>query len=154
MFRVAFDHGPNRRAQDRERAAAEAAARANRAEAERRAIVEAERIVAIWNARQAGGRAVVLPDNRRSHGSRAPLAELLLPGLRSVRVGRLAHARRASCQRDLKPYSLTVVSALFAQRAVCTPRNADGWLALSRCKKACGLPTPTAFDPVPHPCID
>jgi hypothetical protein len=50
--------GPNRRAQERERAAARAAAEAKRAEAERKAIAEAERIVAIWNARQAGGRAL------------------------------------------------------------------------------------------------
>jgi hypothetical protein len=48
--------GPNRRAQERERAAAEAAAKAKRAEAERRAVSEAQKIVAIWNARQAGGR--------------------------------------------------------------------------------------------------
>jgi hypothetical protein len=48
--------GPNRRAQERERAAARAAAGAKRVEAERKAIAEAERIVAIWNARQAGGR--------------------------------------------------------------------------------------------------
>jgi hypothetical protein len=48
--------GPNRRAQERERAAARAAAEAKRADAERKAIAEAERIVAIWNARQAGGR--------------------------------------------------------------------------------------------------
>jgi len=47
--------GTNRRAQDRERAAAEAAARAKRAEAERQAIAEAHKIVAIWNARQASG---------------------------------------------------------------------------------------------------
>src|SRR5215468_7024611 len=50
--------GPNRRAQDRERAAAEAAAKAKRAEAERQAQTEAQKIVAIWNARQAGGRAL------------------------------------------------------------------------------------------------
>jgi hypothetical protein len=50
--------GPNRRAQERERAAARAAAEVKRAEAERKAIAEAERIVAIWNARQAGGRAL------------------------------------------------------------------------------------------------
>lgn len=50
--------GPNRRAQDRERAAAERAAKAKRAEVDRKAIAEAERIVAIWNARQAGGRAL------------------------------------------------------------------------------------------------
>jgi hypothetical protein len=50
--------GPNRRAQERERASARAAAEAKRAEAERKAIAEAEKIVAIWNARQAGGRAL------------------------------------------------------------------------------------------------
>jgi hypothetical protein len=48
--------GPNRRAQDRERAPALAAERAKRAEAERKATAEAQKIVAIWNARQAGGR--------------------------------------------------------------------------------------------------
>ena len=50
--------GPNRRAQDRERAAARAAAEAKRLEAERKAIADAQKIVAIWNARQAGGRAL------------------------------------------------------------------------------------------------
>src|SRR3984893_12467560 len=50
--------GPNRRRQERERAAAGAAAEAKRAEAERKAIAEAEKIVAIWNARQAGGPAL------------------------------------------------------------------------------------------------
>jgi hypothetical protein len=48
--------GPNRRAQERERAAAEAAARANAPAAERKAVADAQKIVAIWNARQAGGR--------------------------------------------------------------------------------------------------
>ena len=58
--------GPNRRAQDRERAAAEAAAKAKRAEAERKTVAEAQKIVAIWNARQAGGRiSVVLPNDPR-----------------------------------------------------------------------------------------
>jgi hypothetical protein len=50
--------GPNGRAQERERAAARAAAEAKCAEAERKAIAEAQKIVAIWNARQAGGRAL------------------------------------------------------------------------------------------------
>jgi hypothetical protein len=50
--------GPNRRAQERGRAAAEAAAKAKRAEAERKATADAQKIVAIWNARQAGGRAL------------------------------------------------------------------------------------------------
>src|SRR4051794_20972841 len=48
--------GPNRRAQERERAAARAAEEAKRRDAERKAIADAEKIVAIWNARQAGGR--------------------------------------------------------------------------------------------------
>jgi hypothetical protein len=50
--------GPNRRAQERERAAAQAAVEAKRAEAERKAIVDAKKVVAVWNARQAGGRAL------------------------------------------------------------------------------------------------
>ena len=50
--------GPNRRAQERERAAARAAAEAKRAEAEREAVADAQKVVAIWNARQAGGRAL------------------------------------------------------------------------------------------------
>ena len=50
--------GPNRRAQERERAAARAAEEAKRVEAERKAAVEAKKIVEIWNARQAGGRAL------------------------------------------------------------------------------------------------
>jgi hypothetical protein len=50
--------GPNRRAQERERAAARTAAEAKRREAERKAIAEPQKIVAIWNARQAGGRAL------------------------------------------------------------------------------------------------
>jgi membrane-bound lytic murein transglycosylase B len=48
--------GPKRRAQERERAAARALQAAKRAE--RKAAVEAQKIVAIWNARQAGGRAL------------------------------------------------------------------------------------------------
>jgi hypothetical protein len=47
--------GPNRRAQERERDAARAAPRD---EAERKAIADAQKIVAIWNASQAGGRAL------------------------------------------------------------------------------------------------
>ena len=43
---------------ERERAAARAAAKARHADAERKALVDAQKIVAIWNARQAGGRAL------------------------------------------------------------------------------------------------
>jgi hypothetical protein len=59
--------GPNRRAQERERAAARAAAEAKRAEAERKAIAEAQKIVAIWNARQADGRALWFYPTARDH---------------------------------------------------------------------------------------
>ena len=55
--RIAFSHGPKPpRALEQERAAARAAAEARRAEAERKAVADAQKIVAIWNARQAGGR--------------------------------------------------------------------------------------------------
>jgi hypothetical protein len=50
--------GPNRRAQERERATARAAAEAKRAEAERKSIADAQKVVAVWNTRQAGGRAL------------------------------------------------------------------------------------------------
>jgi hypothetical protein len=50
--------GFNRRAQERERAAARAAEEAKRAEAQRKLAAEAQKIVEIWNARQAGGRAL------------------------------------------------------------------------------------------------
>jgi hypothetical protein len=46
--------GPNRRQQ--ERAAARAADEAKRAEAQRKSIEDAQKVVAIWNARQAEGR--------------------------------------------------------------------------------------------------
>jgi hypothetical protein len=50
--------GPNHRAQERERAAARAAAEAKRADTERKAVADAQKIIAIWNAREAGGRAL------------------------------------------------------------------------------------------------
>jgi hypothetical protein len=55
---LAFGMGPNRRAQERERAAALAAERAKHVEADRKAVADAQKIVAIWNARRAGGRAL------------------------------------------------------------------------------------------------
>jgi hypothetical protein len=56
--------GPNRRAQERERAAARAAAEAKRAEAERKALVDAQKIVVIFNARSSRRPCVVvLPDD-------------------------------------------------------------------------------------------
>jgi hypothetical protein len=47
--------GPNRRAQE-QGARRRSCCHAKRAEAERKAIADAQKIVAIWNARQAGGR--------------------------------------------------------------------------------------------------
>jgi hypothetical protein len=83
--------GPNRRAQERERAAARAAAEAKRA--------EAERIVAIWNARQAGGRALwFYPTIRCRDCCRRPVAHVLVPGLRPMRLARPSHARPAAGQ--------------------------------------------------------
>jgi hypothetical protein len=46
--------GPTAVRRSGERAAARAAAEAKRAEAERKSIADAQKIVAIWNARQAG----------------------------------------------------------------------------------------------------
>jgi len=43
------------------------AAEAKRAEAERKAIAEAEKIVAIWNARQSSGRALWFHPTTRDH---------------------------------------------------------------------------------------
>jgi hypothetical protein len=94
-------HGLGEWVRTAERPAAEAAAKAKRAEAERRAIAEAEKIVAIWNARQASGRALWFYPTIGaqllwgSHGSafRAPPA---VSGARSIcaRVGGAHRTRR------------------------------------------------------------
>jgi hypothetical protein len=77
----------NRRAQERERAAAQAPADATRAEAERKAVADAQKVVAIWmRAGQRAG-ALVLPDDWRRHRGGATVAHILLPGLRTVRLG-------------------------------------------------------------------
>ena len=95
--------GPNRRAQERERAAARAAAEGRRAEAARKSIADAQKIVAIWNARQAGGRgALVLPDDRRRDRGRRPVAHRLVPGVPASRLARPSHARSAPGRGDFK----------------------------------------------------
>ena len=109
--------GPNRRAQEQERAAARAKAEAARAEAERKAIAEVEKIVAIWNARQA--------DHRGRHCGRVALAKLLLPGLRPMGRGRLAYARSASESVNLKPNPVRLLPTVLAERAVRAARGAD-----------------------------
>jgi hypothetical protein len=76
--------GPNRRAQERERAAARAAEEAKRAEAERKAAAEAQKIVEIWNARQAGGRALwFYPTIGAAIAAGLPWLTFFCPGCRS-----------------------------------------------------------------------
>jgi hypothetical protein len=77
--------GPNRRAQERERAAALAAEAAERAKAERVARDEARKIVAIWNARQAGGRALwFYPTIRAAIAAGFPWLSFSCPACRQV----------------------------------------------------------------------
>ena len=85
---------PNRRAQERERAAARAAAEAKRTEAERKAIVDAQKIVAIWNARQAGGRALwFYPTIGAAIAARRPVAH-------ATRARPAANAARSTFARS------------------------------------------------------
>ena len=66
--------------------------------------------------RQAG--AVVLPDDRRCYRSWAPVVDVLLPGVRAVRLRRPACARPTPRRRDLRAHSVIVVSEVLAQRTV------------------------------------
>ena len=110
--------GPNRRAQERERAAARAAAEARRAEAERKALVDAQKIVAIWNARQAGGRALwFYPTIGAAIAAGLPWLTFSCPAC--LRIGRPTHARSTSRRRDLRAHSVVVLSAVLAQRPFC-----------------------------------
>jgi hypothetical protein len=103
------------------------AAEAKRAETERKAVSEAERIVSIWNARQAGGRALwFYPTNRSRDRGRPPVALLLLPGVRAVRLHRPADARSAPGRGDFKLDPVSVVPAMLAQRPIRAARNVDG----------------------------
>jgi hypothetical protein len=93
---------PNRRAQERERAAARAAAEAKRAEAERKAIVDAQKVVAILNARQAGGRALwFYPTIGAAIAAGVPWLTLSCPG-----CGQYA---------SVDPRTLTVIRAVRSQ---------------------------------------
>jgi hypothetical protein len=98
--------GPNRPAQDRERAAAEAAAKAKRAEAARKAVAEAQKIVADMEcAPSRRARAVVLPDYRRCYRGRASVAFILLPCLRTIRLRGHAYSRPAPQARRFRASS-------------------------------------------------
>jgi hypothetical protein len=61
---------------------------------------------------------MVLPDDWRGHRGRAPLADLLLPCLRSARIGGPAGARPAPWRGDFEPHPVGVVSAVLAKCAV------------------------------------
>jgi hypothetical protein len=64
------------------------------ARAERNAIAEAQKIVAIWNARQAGGRALVLSDDR------PPRSQPNCRGFRSL-APRAVNSGRSTCARSI-----------------------------------------------------
>src|SRR6476619_4691829 len=106
--------GPNRRAQERERAAARAKEEAARAEAERKAAAEAEKIVAIWNARQAGGRALWFYPTIGAHCRRFAVAHVLLPGMPRCGLGRSPHPRPSPRRGDLKSGPVTLLPAVLA----------------------------------------
>ena len=65
---------------------AQAAAKAKRAEAERMAVADAQKIVAIRNARQAVGARYGFIRRSALPSRLAPMADILLP-LRTIRVG-------------------------------------------------------------------
>jgi hypothetical protein len=119
--------GPNRRAQERERAAARAAAEAKRAEAERKATADAQKIVAIWNARQARGRELWFhPTIGAAITAGLPWLTYSCPAVPAARCGRPANPRSAPRRLDLKPDPIHLVPAVLAERPVCQARNADG----------------------------
>ena len=118
--------GPNRRAQERERAVAEAAATAKRAEAERKAAADAQKIVAIWNAQQAGGRELWFYPTIAA-AIRAGLPWVSHSCRPVVRSAPLTCAPRPAPPRiNIDPHPVGVLPAMLAQRAVCTARNAEG----------------------------
>ena len=61
--------------------------RPGRAEAERKVFADVQKIEAIWNARQAGGRALWFDPTIAPLSRRGALVELLLPGMWSGRIG-------------------------------------------------------------------
>jgi len=118
--------GPNRRAQERERAAALAAEKAKRDEAERKASAFARKITEIWNARQAGGRALwFYPTIGAAMAAGVPLADFLFPSLRPMGISRSAEARPASGRINLQPDPVPVMPKVLSASAVCPAGDAD-----------------------------
>src|SRR6516162_7383413 len=113
--------GFNRRAQERERAAVRAAEEAKRVEAERKAAADAQKIVEIWNARQAGGRALwFYPTIGAAIAAGFPWLTYSCPGCQMVGSVDLRPGRV-----NLEPDPLTVVPALLTACTVRKTRNAD-----------------------------
>jgi hypothetical protein len=116
--------GPNRRAQERESAAAEAAAKAKRAEAERKAVADAHKIAAIWNVR--GYRS---PVRAQLNGAAAPTRKQPVEVTDPMLLGRLnagAPARESSWGDYVGPALVGLIgtgSAIAAARHGRLPRN-------------------------------
>jgi hypothetical protein len=108
---------PSRRAQERERTAALAAERAKRAEAERQATADAQKVVGIWNARQAGGRELSFyPTIGAAITAKLPWLSFSCPAcgqVGSVDLRTLDRHPAASISS-----LVSVVPAMLAQRAV------------------------------------
>jgi hypothetical protein len=94
-------------------------AKAKPAEAQRKAISEAQKIVAIWSARQAGGRALWFhPTIGAAIAAGLHWFMFSCPAVRPVRLGGPAHARPAPRRRDFEPDPIVFVTALSAQCSV------------------------------------
>jgi hypothetical protein len=109
--------GPNRRAQERERAAARAAEAAKRAEAERKAAIEARKIVEIWE-RAPGLRGSPCGSIRRSAAAISagfPWLTFFCPACRVVGSVDLRTLDRPPGRIDLKPDPIPVLSKPFAK---------------------------------------
>ena len=119
--------GPNRRAQERERAAARAAEAAKRAGAERKALAEAQNIVGIWNARQAGGRELwFYPTIGAAIAAGFPRLSFSCPACGQVGLVDLRTLDRHPGASILSLIPSVVLSPVLSQRAVRAARNADG----------------------------
>ena len=119
--------GPNRRAQEREHAVTRAAEEAKRAKTERKAVADAQKIVAIWNARQVGRRELWFYPTIGRHCGWLPVALLLLSGVSDVRISRSQNSRSSSRCVYLKPDPIAVVPAVLPACAVRKARIVLGW---------------------------
>jgi hypothetical protein len=123
--------GPNRRAQERDRAAAIAAERAKRAEADRKAIADAQKIVAIWNA----------ASRRREHWFYPTIGAAIRAGLSWLSYSCPACGQSGSVDltgtpaHQYRACPVGILPAVLAQRAVRQAGNADGRIGLDHVKE-------------------